>query len=409
MLYNNFAISVDELWLKGRNRHLYLKAAMGHIAAIIKSYHTAEFSKRIISQRILYTSLVPFSEELILAVLKVPGLASISPCLIIKRNRDNDLENICTEVLREVAFLENISKTFKVVVRKNDKSIEMTSVAIAREIGHQILVNYPLSKVDIKKPEVVVDVRILGSEVSISSGTRKGIGGLPWGSTGSAVTMLSGGFDSPVASFMMMKRGIKQSYVFFHAHPFVGPEVLEKIKNLASLMSKYQRQSHLYIVPFGNIQSLIAKHCRDEYRTMFFRRFMVEITNLLCERIHAEALITGDSVGQVSSQSMGNLLLIDNSSERLIMRPLISFNKQEVMDLGEVIGTHPISILPHDDACALFASANPIIKPNQDYWNNWNPDIDFKLEFNKALDASEVFSINLKGELFKKNYFSFDS
>ncbi|RPJ70126.1 MAG: tRNA 4-thiouridine(8) synthase ThiI, partial [Alphaproteobacteria bacterium] len=145
-----------------------------------------------------------------------------------------------------------------------------------------------------------------------------------------------------MASYMMMKRGIKQSFVFFHADPFVGPEVLEKIKKLASVLAKYQRQSHLYIVPFGRVQTLIAKNCKEEYRTIFFRRFMVEISNMLCERIKAEAIITGDSVGQVSSQTVGNLYLIDKASKHLIMRPLIGFNKLEIMDLGTVIGTHAI-------------------------------------------------------------------
>jgi thiamine biosynthesis protein ThiI len=408
-MYNNFAISVDELWLKGRNRHLYLKAALGHINAIIKSYHNDNFSQKILSQRIFFTSNTPFSEELIQAVLKVPGLAAVSPCRIINRSEGQDFENIYEEILKEVSFLKSESKTFRATVRKNDKSISMTSPEIAREIGHRILVAYPLSKVNINTPEIVVDVRILDSEVSISSTTKKGIGGLPWGSTGNAVMMLSGGFDSPVASYMMMKRGIKQSFVFFYAYPFVGAEVLEKIKTLSSLLAKYQKQSHLYIVPFGNVQNLIAKNCKEEYRTMFFRRFMVEITNMLCDRINAESIITGDSVGQVSSQTLGNLFLIDKSSRRLIMRPLIGFNKQEVIDLSEVIGTHEISILPHDDACSLFASKNPIIKPSHDYWNNWNPDIDLTNELNKALDGVEIYSINLKGELYKKDFFSFDS
>jgi thiamine biosynthesis protein ThiI len=408
-MYNNFVISIDELWLKGRNRHLYLKAALSHVSAVIKTYHSDKFTHDILSQRIFYTSETPFTEELYQAVLKVPGLASVSPCRVIKRNIGQDLENIYQEILEEVSFFENSGKTFRATVRKNDKSILQTSTEISKEIGHRILVKYPLAKVDIRNPEIVVDVRILDSAVSISSTTRKAMGGLPWGSTGSAVTMLSGGFDSPVASYMMMKRGIRQSFVFFYAYPFVGEEVLVKIKNLASVLAKFQRQSHLYIVPFGNVQTLIAKKSKDEYRTMFFRKYMVEICNMLCDKIKADAIITGDSVGQVSSQSMENLLLMDKSSRRLIMRPLIGFNKQEVMDLGEVIGTHQISILPHDDACSLFASKNPIIKPSQDYWQNWNKDSDLAEELNKALENIESYSINIKGELFKKDGFSFDS
>lgn len=408
-MYNNFVISIDELWLKGKNRHLYLRAAMKHIDAVIKNYHSASFSNKILSQRIFYKSKSSFSDELLDAILKIPGLASVSPCKIINRNKEQDLENIYEEILKEFNFLKIENKTFRASVRRIDKSISMTSVEIEREIGHRILAAYPLAKVNVKNPEVEIDVRILDTEVSISSIKKKGMGGLPWGSTGSALTMLSGGFDSPVASHMMIKRGIKQSFVFFHAYPFVGYEVLEKIKNLASILAKYQKQSHLYIIPFGNIQNLIAKNCREEYRTLFFRRFMIEISNLLSDKIMANAIITGDSVGQVSSQSMENLLLMNNCSRRLIMRPLIGFNKQEIMNLGKTINTHEISILPHDDACSLFAAKNPIIKPNLDYWNTWNPNFDLTKELNTALDAAEIYSINLKGELYKKDFFSFDS
>ena len=408
-MYNNLVISVDELWLKGRNQHLYLKSAINHINSIIKNYHPAKFTQKILSQRILYSSKAPFSEDIFQALKKVPGLSSISPCKVIQRSQDQDLENIYDEVLNEVLFLKTTSKTFRATVKKNDKSILLTSTEIGREIGHRVLNTYPLSKVDIKNPEIIIDVRIMDNEVSISSRSIKGLGGLPWGTTGSAVTMLSGGFDSPVASYMLMKRGIKQSFVFFYAYPFVGTEVLEKIKGLSTILGKYQKQSHLYIVPFGNIQNLIAKNCNEEYRTMFFRRFMIEVTNLLCDRINADTIVTGDSVGQVSSQTVGNLFMIDKSSRRLIMRPLIAFNKQEVLDLGKQIGTYDISTLPHDDACSLFASKNPIIKPNQEYWNNWESTPELIHEINSAINNAEIYSINLKGELYKKDHFSFDS
>ena len=408
-MYNNFVISIDELWLKGRNRKLYLKAALSHINAVVKNYHPDKVIQRIVNQRIFYETDNAFSDELIAALLKIPGLASVSLCRIVKRSEGQDLENIYDEILKEVSFFNTESKTFRGTVRKIDKSISMISTDIEREIGYRILQKYPLAKVKVNHPEIVVDVRISNNEVSISSNTKRGIGGLPWGSSGSAVTMLSGGFDSPVASYMMAKRGIKQSFVFFHAYPFVGTEVLEKIKNLSSVLAKHQRGCHLYVVPFGNVQNLIAKNCKEEYRTIFFRRFMVEISNMICEKINADAIITGDSVGQVSSQTVQNLNLMDKVSSRLIMRPLIGFNKQEIMNLAANIGTHSISILPHDDACSLFAPKNPIIKPNLEYWNNWKASEDLLKELDIALEKTDSYSINLKGELYKKDFFSYDS
>jgi thiamine biosynthesis protein ThiI len=402
-------ISIDELWLKGKNRKNYLKMAIDHINAVFKNYHQDKFSYKVQSERLYYSSKTSFNDELIEALTKVPGLAYISPCIMLDRLPEQSLENVYDVILSELEFLEKTPKTFRALVRRVDKSFNETSVMVGREIGHRVITRYPKATVNLKTSELLIDVRILPKHVVVSNLTKKGIGGLPWGSTGSAVTMLSGGFDSPVASFLMAKRGVKQAFVFFHAYPYVGREVLSKIKSLSSLLAKYQRQSHLYIVPFGEIQGIISHNCREEYRTLIFRRFMIEITNLICEKIKADAVITGDCIGQVSSQTMPNLHLMDQISERMILRPLVGFNKLEILNCATTIGTHDISIIPHDDACELFASKNPIIIPNLDYWKSWDAGLNFTTEVQTALDNTESYSINLKGEIFKKDFFSFDS
>ena len=408
-MYSDLVISVDELWLKGKNQYDYFRAAVTHINAVFKNYHADKFSYRVQSERLYYTSNTFFSEELIQALTLVPGLAYISPCKVLDRLPEENLENVYEEILKELESFETNPVTFRALVRRVDKKFSQTSVEVGREVGHRVITRYPLAKVDLKKSEMVIDVRILPKHVSISTQTRKGIGGLPWGTTGSAVTLLSGGFDSPVASYLMSKRGVKQAFVFFHAYPFVGREVVAKIKSLTSQLAKYQRQCHLYIVPFGEIQSLISKECREEYRTLIFRKYMVEISNMLCARIKADALVTGDCIGQVSSQTMQNLHLMYKASERIILRPLVGFNKLEIINLANAIGTHDISIIPHDDACSLFASKTPIIVPNIEYWNNWDAEFDISTELEKALDKTEAYSVNLKGEIYKKDYFSFDS
>ena len=408
-MFANLVISVDELWLRGKNRNTYLKAAIDHINAVFRSYHLDKFNYKVQSGRLYYTSKTFFTQELIDALTFVPGLANISPCKVLTRLPEENLENVYEEILNELKSFVTTPVTFRASVKRVDKKFSQTSVFIGREIGHRVITRYPLARVDLKKSEMVIDVRILPKHVTISTQSKKGIGGLPWASTGSAVTMLSGGFDSPVASFLMAKRGVKQAFVFFHAYPFVGREVLTKIKSLASALAKYQRQGHLYIVPFGDIQTLISKECREEYRTLFFRRYMIEISNMICERIKADAVITGDCIGQVSSQTMQNLHLMDKASERIILRPLLGFNKLEILSLASSIGTHDISILPHDDACSLFASKTPIISPNLEYWKSWDADFDLSAELKKALEQTEAYSINLKGELFLKDYFSFDA
>ena len=405
----HLVISIDELWLKGKNKSNYMRAAIEHIAAVFKVYHADKFHYKVQSERLYYSSNSEFSEELIVALTNVPGLAYISPCKMLPRLPGIDLENVYATILEDLKFLEDSPVTFRALVKRIDQKFTQTSVYIGREIGHRVITRYPNVKVDLKKAELVIDVRILPKHVAISTETRKGVGGLPWGSTGNAVTMLSGGFDSPVASYLMSKRGVRQSFVFFHAYPFVGREVVSKIKSLVKELVKFQRQTHLYIVPFGDIQNLISKQCKEEYRTLVFRRFMLELTNMVCDKTKADSIITGDCIGQVSSQTMGNLHLMNQVSQRMILRPLIGFNKLEILKLGTEIGTHDISIIPHDDACALFASKNPILIPNLEYWNNWDKDFDISGELKSALEKTEVYSVNLQGEFYKKDYFSIDS
>ncbi|MBC7712976.1 MAG: tRNA 4-thiouridine(8) synthase ThiI [Rhizobacter sp.] len=408
-MFSHLVISIDELWLKGKNRKDYLRSAVDHVAAVFKVYHPDKFTFKIQSERLYYSSKTLFSEELIKALTCVPGLAYISPCKMLERLPDENLENVYEEIVNGLSIMDKKSIVFRAMVKRVDKNFSQTSVFIGREIGHRVITRYPLAKVDLKHAELVIDVRILPKHISISTETRKGMGGLPWGSTGSAVTMLSGGFDSPVASFLMAKRGVKQSFVFFHAYPFVGREVVTKIKNLTKELAKFQRQTHLYIVPFGDIQNLISKQCREEYRTLVFRRYMIEISNLICDKVKADSVITGDCIGQVSSQTMHNLHLMDLVSKRMILRPLVGYNKLEILNTATAIGTHDISIIPHDDACSLFASKNPIINPNMEYWQNWDKDFDISAELAAALEKTEVFSINLQGEFYKKEYFSFDA
>lgn len=408
-MYTSLVISVDELWLKGKNQITYFRAAVAHINAVFKAYHPDKFTYKVQSERLYYTSKTFFSEELLEALTCVPGLAYISPCKVLDRLPDENLENVYEEILKELSSFDSNPVVFRALVRRVDKLFSQTSVAIGREVGHRVITRYPNAKVDLKKADMVIDVRILPKHVSISTQTRKGMGGLPWGSTGSAVTMLSGGFDSPVASYLMAKRGVKQAFVFFHAYPFVGREVVTKIKSLTKSLSRFQRQCHLYIVPFGDIQNLISKKCREEYRTLVFRRYMVEISNMICEKSKAEALITGDCIGQVSSQTMTNLHLMDKVSDRMILRPLVGFNKIEILNLATAISTHDISIIPHDDACSLFAPKNPIIIPNIEYWNNWDADFDISEDLKAAVEKTESYSINLKGEFYKKDSFSYDA
>ncbi len=399
-MYQLLVCSVDELWLKGRNRPLYVRGLLKHLNKILKMYHKEPIFFRNDSQRLTFSSETSFAHETLMAMLKVPGLAGISPAIEMELDFDALKKLVQKEMESELQKYAEEKVTFKVVTKRINRKFPMGSMEIERELGAHLLQSFSKLKVDVHKPQIKVDVRILEKRILVSLRYHKGIGGLPIGLSGHGITMLSGGFDSPVASFLMAKRGMHQTLVFFHAAPFVGDEVVKKIKKLSSLLAGYFRDVHLYVIPFGNVQRKISEVCKEEYRTILFRKEMVKIAELLASKINGDAIITGDSLGQVSSQTIYNMSLLDKACDIPILRPLIGLNKLEIIRIAEEIGTHDISLLPHDDACALFAPENPIINPEVSYWNSINEKIDLMDIRGAALKNAAVFHVNPKGELF---------
>lgn len=393
--YRTIALLIDELWLKGKNKGSYFMALKENIEQTLKAWHKKKYKLVIESQRFLIRSETPFSDETMQAIARMPGLQELIPVREIPLDYDRLLEPI----LEELKSHEREGFTFKVETLRSFKKYPKNSMEISRHMGHLILQARPDLKVDVKNPEVQVNIRVLPDHFYISTRCIKSPGGLPVGTNGHLVTMLSGGFDSPVASYLMSKRGCTQTFVFFYAYPFVGEEVVDKIKKLASVLGYYQSGAKLWVVPFGKVQKKIAKTCREGYRTILFRKFMVDCSNLLCERIGANALLTGDSLGQVSSQTIGNISLIDQVSRFPIMRPLIGFNKKETIALSKKVGTHDISVIPHDDACSMFAPKFPVIRPKNDYWHEYIEQNDFTEDLKAALDESDVYHVGVDGML----------
>lgn len=396
-------INVDELWLKGGNRPHYQRVLKDHIKELFKAYGIrSQFENT--NQRVLITMEGEITEELISSLQKIPGIYSIMPSSLVEK--DNELSQIWEAVEKELdswgepADGERI--TFKVEGNRSDKQFPKNSMEIERLVGSYVLKKYDHKfKVDVHKPKHRLDIKILRDNISISSRKIIGAGGLPWGTGGHVITMLSGGFDSPVASYLMARRGCKQTFIFFYAYPFVGHEVADKIKKLTALLGQYHAFSKLYIVPFGEVQKKVSGICEERYRTILFRKMMVETSNLLADRVRAGAILTGDALGQVSSQTIGNITLLDKVSERPIFRPLLGLNKRDIIKLAEEIGTHDISVIPHDDACSLFAPKNPVTKPDKRYWHRFENDNDLTELLTAALDQSEVYEVNVLGELTK--------
>lgn len=395
-MYKNIIVNIDELWLKGKNRKHYFRTLREHVHLVIKSHSDGEkVTLRNDQQRLVAESETGFTRDCINSLVKVPGVSTVQPAICIEREKSLILPTIVEKLKGELG--DRIT-TFKVKCKRVDKSFPHGSMDLQRELGHFLLKEFSQLKVDVRNPEILIDIKVMQEHIFISTEKLTATGGLPVSSSGHVVTLISGGFDSPVASYMMSKRGCRQDFIFFYSYPYVGDEVKDKIIDICKELSQYQKGCRLWVVPFGEVQNAIAKDCYEEYRTILFRKYMVETANLLASRIKADALVTGDALGQVSSQTMRNMSVMDSFSKKIILRPLVGFNKIEIIRLAKKVGTHDISIIPHDDACSLFSPKHPVIKADYVYMRNFSNDFDYSSLLNKALDESEIYRYDVLGE-----------
>ncbi len=391
--YKTLVISVDELWLKGGNRKYYFNRFKTHVKALLKSFHNHPTVCRNESQKLVIESPNAFSQELIDALKWLPGLQRIRPSIEI----DSNYDTIIQESIDLVSKVSNKEQSFKVQCRRDDKSFPIKGQDMNRELGHILTEKFPKLKVDVRSPELVLEIKIYSKKTFLSLENIQGIGGLPSGMSGHMLTLLSGGFDSPVASYLMARRGCSQDYAFFYAYPYVGDDVKDKILQLMEKLKRFHYKTRLFVIPFGEIQNKISQTCHIEYRTLLFRKFMLECAARLAKTLEAEALITGDNIGQVSSQTLGNLTTLDQCTPLSIFRPLLGMNKKEIIKLSRTIETHDISIIPHDDACSLFAPQNPILRPDKEYWETYLKTNDFTQEMEKAISEAEIHKFDSRG------------
>ncbi len=395
---NDLIVNVDEAWLKGKNRKSYYVSLKKNLRKVIKHYHDHEFTLNNEQQRFVFHSDVEYEPILITRICETPGVHSVLPI----EQGPVDIDIIRERIFEKVKLMSQ-DKTFKVRTKRVNKTFQMGSDQINRYIAKKILEETHL-KVDVKTPDIMIDIKVLNDFIFFSFEKRMGVGGLPVGTNGSLITLLSGGFDSPVASFMMSKRGVKQHFIFFHAAPYVGDEVKEKIVTLSKRLAHFQNGTALYIAPFGEIQTYIAKHCREDYRTLLFRKYMMDVSSALARKLGADGLLMGDALGQVSSQTMQNMKVLDKYCENIVMRPLIGFNKIEVIRKAEQIATFDISKEPHDDACSLFAPKHPVTRAKESYVQKFLAEHDMTELIDKCLAQSEVHILTVRGEVIKTIY-----
>ena len=356
-LLNAIGLSYGELSLKGKNRGQFERKLRNRINRNLKGF---DF-KLIEDLSKLYVLIDPKDLEKITEKLKkVFGIVGINQSSKVSQED----EKIKEKVLEFANYAyEKGARTFKISVNRSNKGFPINSMDYAKEVGAFVLINSPFEKVKMKDPDVMIYIDIR-KEVYIYTTRIKTYGGLPLGSTGKGLVLLSGGIDSPVASFMMAKRGMRINFVTFNSFPFTSKQALEKIKELTDILTDYTGKSRLYTINILKLQEEINSKTKKEYATILTRRVMMRLSERLANTMQYQALITGESLGQVASQTLGGLTCTNACMEKLpVFRPLIGMDKTEIIDIAKEIGTYEKSIEPHEDSCVIFAPKHPVTNP----------------------------------------------
>ena len=356
-LLNSVGLSYGELSLKGKNRGQFERMLRNRIHKSLNG-----FNHELVDDLSKLYVIVDNNDmdEVVEKLKKIFGVVGLNPSARV--NRED--EEIKAKVLEFANYAyEQGARTFKIGVNRSNKGFEKKSMDYARELGAHVLINSPFEKVQMKDPDVQINVDIR-KDVYVYTERIKTCGGLPIGSTGKGLVLLSGGIDSPVASFMMAKRGMRINFVTFHSFPFTSKQALEKIKELTDILSIYTGKTRLYSMNILKIQEAINTKTKKELATILTRRAMMRLAERLSETMNYHALITGESLGQVASQTMGGLTCTNASMERLpVFRPLIGMDKTEIIDIAKEIGTYEKSIEPFEDSCVIFAPKHPVTNP----------------------------------------------
>ena len=360
-MYEAFLIKYAEIGIKGKNRYLFENALMNQIRFALKNVE-GEFKVTKEQGRIYIAALTKFDfDESIKALSKVFGISGICP-VVIKENEGFDQ-------LKEdvIAYMDEVypdkNKTFKMNVRRANKDYPISSMEANAKLGEALLESFDALKVDVHKPEIMLSVEIR-SKIYIYSEVIAGPGGMPVGTNGKAMLLLSGGIDSPVAGYMIAKRGVALEAVYFHAPPYTSERAKQKVVDLANLVAKYSGPIKLHIINFTDIQLYIYDQCPHAELTIIMRRYMMKIAEIIGAKNACSALITGESIGQVASQTILSLVSTDEVCTMPVFRPVIGFDKQEIVDVSQKINTYETSIQPFEDCCTIFVAKHPVTKPN---------------------------------------------
>lgn len=361
-------IKYGELTTKKDNINFFINALRDNIKKSLKD----------IDNKIIYDHGRMFIEtsnyENVLNILKKTfGIHEINIGYKLKTNSLEEINSELLNLLKDKEF-----KTFKVTTKRSDKSYPINSMEISRKVGGTILKNISNIEVDVHNPNLEINIEIRKNEAYIYFEKIKGIGGYPVGTLGKGLLMLSGGIDSPVAGYLAMKRGIKLECIYFDSPPHTSKEALNKVKELASILSTYQNDIKLHIIHFTEIQEQIYKNCPKEYMITIMRRQMYRIAELLARRENCKCIINGESIGQVASQTLTSISTINEVITTPVIRPVCCLDKLEIIDIAKKIETYETSILPYEDCCTIFVPEHPVINPERKLARTYEEAFDFR-------------------------------
>ncbi len=392
MRYHTFLIKYGEIGIKGKNRYLFEDALVRQVRFALKDVE-GRFEVHKSQARIYVDCEGDYDyEDTVEHLKRVFGIVGICPVV---RMEDRGFEQLKKDV---VSYMDEAypdkNLTFKVEARRARKSYPLTSMEINCDLGEAILNAFPGTKVDVHHPDVLLNVEVR-NEIYVYSQIIPGAGGMPVGTNGKAMLLLSGGIDSPVAGYMISKRGVGIEAVYFHAPPYTSERAKQKVVDLAKIVSRYAGPVKLYVVNFTDIQLSIYDQCPHDELTIIMRRYMMRIAEHFAKKDGCLGLITGESIGQVASQTMQSLAATNDVCTIPVYRPVIGFDKQEIVDIAEKIGTYETSIQPFEDCCTIFVAKHPVTKPNVEVIRRSEERLSGKIEelMETALQTAELIEV----------------
>lgn len=392
-MFQSFLIKYAEIGVKGKNRYLFEDALVQQIKYAMKKCE-GEFLVSKAQGRIYVDAQTAFDfDEAVERLKRVFGISGICPVVHVE---DEGFNKLCQDV---IAYLDEVypdkNRSFKVVSRRARKNYPMDSMTINAQIGSAVLEAFPEMRVDVHNPDILLNIEIR-EKIHLYSEVIPGPGGMPAGTGGKAMLLLSGGIDSPVAGYMIAKRGVKIDAVYFHAPPYTSERARQKVVDLARVVSRYAGPVYLHVINFTDIQLYIYEKCPHEELTIIMRRYMMRIAQQIAEETGCLGLVTGESIGQVASQTMQSLAATNDVCHMPVYRPLIAFDKQDIVEISMKIDAYETSILPYEDCCTIFVAKHPVTKPNlgviRRHEENLSGEIDQMVR--SALDTRELIVVS---------------